>query len=148
MTRVSRRVAKQVPHGGRRGAVPAKIHHVVGPSTGDVGDLAGRGVQGFVDAHPAEATSSHPARRGKAGRLDDVAPPPGKRPVRPARQGAMTPTAAAAETFHVNGVDLAWSERGGSPDGTPTLVLCHGFTGSSLRLRARRWTHWRPTGGS
>jgi 3-oxoadipate enol-lactonase len=44
----------------------------------------------------------------------------------------MTPTAAAAETFHVNGVDLAWSERGSRPDATPTLVLCHGFTGSSL----------------
>ncbi len=44
----------------------------------------------------------------------------------------MAPTAAPAETFHVNGVDLAWSERGTSPKGTPTLVLCHGFTGSSL----------------
>jgi pimeloyl-ACP methyl ester carboxylesterase len=44
----------------------------------------------------------------------------------------MTPTAAAAETFHVNGVDLAWSEWGSSSDATPTLVLCHGFTGSSL----------------
>jgi len=32
----------------------------------------------------------------------------------------------------VNGVDLAWSQRGTSPAGTPTLVLCHGFTGSSL----------------
>ncbi len=44
----------------------------------------------------------------------------------------MTQTAASAETFHVNGVDLAWSERGSGPEGTPTLVLCHGFTGSSL----------------
>lgn len=44
----------------------------------------------------------------------------------------MTQTAAAAATFHVNGVDLAWSERGSGPAGTPTLVLCHGFTGSSL----------------
>ncbi len=44
----------------------------------------------------------------------------------------MTQTAASARTFHVNGVDLAWSERGTSPEGTPTLVLCHGFTGSSL----------------
>ena len=44
----------------------------------------------------------------------------------------MAPTAAAAETFHVNGVDLAWSERGSCREGTPTLVLCHGFTGSSL----------------
>ena len=44
----------------------------------------------------------------------------------------MAPTAAATKTFHVNGVDLAWSERGSSPEGTPTLVLCHGFTGSSL----------------
>jgi pimeloyl-ACP methyl ester carboxylesterase len=35
-------------------------------------------------------------------------------------------------TFHVNGVDLAWSERGSGAAGTPTLVLCHGFTGSSL----------------
>jgi pimeloyl-ACP methyl ester carboxylesterase len=31
----------------------------------------------------------------------------------------------------VHGVDLAWSERGSSPAGTPTLVLCHGYTGSS-----------------
>jgi pimeloyl-ACP methyl ester carboxylesterase len=40
---------------------------------------------------------------------------------------------AAAHTLRVNGVDLAWSERGDSPDGTPTptFVLCHGFTGSS-----------------
>jgi pimeloyl-ACP methyl ester carboxylesterase len=44
----------------------------------------------------------------------------------------MTQTAASAETFHVNGVELAWSERGTSAGGTPTLVLCHGFTGSSL----------------
>ena len=33
--------------------------------------------------------------------------------------------------LHVNGVDLAWSERGrGAPD-TPAFVLCHGFTGSA-----------------
>jgi len=44
----------------------------------------------------------------------------------------MTPTEAPAETFHVNGVDLAWSEKGTSLAGTPTLVLCHGFTGSAL----------------
>src|ERR1700733_1880836 len=44
----------------------------------------------------------------------------------------MTPTAASAQTLHVNGVDLAWSERGSSPGGTPTFVLCHGFTGSAL----------------
>jgi pimeloyl-ACP methyl ester carboxylesterase len=43
----------------------------------------------------------------------------------------MTDTAASAETFHVHGVDLAWSERGSSSAGTPTLVLCHGYTGSS-----------------
>ncbi len=43
----------------------------------------------------------------------------------------MTKTAVAANTLHVSGVDLAWSERGSSPGGTPALVLCHGFTGSS-----------------
>jgi 3-oxoadipate enol-lactonase len=42
----------------------------------------------------------------------------------------MTQT-APAKTVQVNGVDLAWSERGSSPAGTPTLVLVHGFTGSS-----------------
>jgi pimeloyl-ACP methyl ester carboxylesterase len=42
----------------------------------------------------------------------------------------MTQT-AESETLHVNGVDLAWSARGSSPEGTPTLVLVHGFTGSS-----------------
>jgi 2-succinyl-6-hydroxy-2,4-cyclohexadiene-1-carboxylate synthase len=42
----------------------------------------------------------------------------------------MTQT-AESQTLHLNGVDLAWSERGGSPDGTPTFVLVHGFTGSS-----------------
>src|SRR5271167_4951441 len=31
----------------------------------------------------------------------------------------------------VNSVELQWSERGSSPAGTPTLVLCHGYTGSS-----------------
>lgn len=34
----------------------------------------------------------------------------------------------ASRTLAVNGVDLAWSEQG---SGEPTLVLCHGFTGSS-----------------
>ncbi len=42
----------------------------------------------------------------------------------------MTQT-AAPRTLHLNGVDLAWSERGSGPGGTPTFVLCHGFTGSS-----------------
>jgi pimeloyl-ACP methyl ester carboxylesterase len=42
----------------------------------------------------------------------------------------MTQT-TASQTIHVNGVDLAWSERGTSPPGTPTLVLVHGYTGSS-----------------
>jgi 3-oxoadipate enol-lactonase len=43
----------------------------------------------------------------------------------------MTSTTATTGTFHVNGVDLAWSERGSSPAGTPTLVLAHGYTGAS-----------------
>jgi pimeloyl-ACP methyl ester carboxylesterase len=43
----------------------------------------------------------------------------------------MTPTAAPAETLHIHGVDLVWTEAGQSPAGTPTLVLCHGYTGSS-----------------
>ena len=34
----------------------------------------------------------------------------------------------ASRTLPVNGVDLAWSEQGA---GGTTLVLCHGFTGSS-----------------
>jgi 3-oxoadipate enol-lactonase len=33
----------------------------------------------------------------------------------------------SSHTLKVNGIDLAWSERGSGP----TLVLCHGFTGSS-----------------
>src|ERR1700722_6970242 len=44
----------------------------------------------------------------------------------------MATTAASAEILHVNGVDLVWSERGSGPSGTPTLVLCHGYTGSAL----------------
>jgi pimeloyl-ACP methyl ester carboxylesterase len=43
----------------------------------------------------------------------------------------MTSTTASAEIFHTHGVDLAWTERGRSPAGTPTLVLAHGYTGSS-----------------
>jgi pimeloyl-ACP methyl ester carboxylesterase len=43
----------------------------------------------------------------------------------------MAPSTASTERFHTHGVDLAWSERGSSPAGTPTLVLCHGYTGSS-----------------
>jgi pimeloyl-ACP methyl ester carboxylesterase len=43
----------------------------------------------------------------------------------------MTQTAAAAKSFNVNGVDLAWSEQGRGAEGTPTLVLCHGYTGSA-----------------
>jgi pimeloyl-ACP methyl ester carboxylesterase len=42
----------------------------------------------------------------------------------------MTQT-AASQILHVNGVDLAWSERGSGPDSSPPFVLCHGFTGSS-----------------
>lgn len=38
---------------------------------------------------------------------------------------------AQTGTVRVNGVELAWSERGDGADGTPTLVLCHGYTGSS-----------------
>ncbi len=42
----------------------------------------------------------------------------------------MTQT-AATRTIRVNGVELVWSEWGNGRAGTPTLVLCHGFTGSS-----------------
>jgi pimeloyl-ACP methyl ester carboxylesterase len=42
----------------------------------------------------------------------------------------MTQT-TASRSIRVNGVELAWSERGTSPPGTPTLVLVHGYTGSS-----------------
>ena len=40
-------------------------------------------------------------------------------------------TQTAAQSLSVNGVELAWSERGSGATGTPTLVLVHGFTGSS-----------------
>jgi len=40
-------------------------------------------------------------------------------------------TQTAAHFLSVNGVELAWSERGSGAAGTPTLVLVHGFTGSS-----------------
>jgi pimeloyl-ACP methyl ester carboxylesterase len=33
--------------------------------------------------------------------------------------------------LRVNGVDLAWSERGSGAEGSPAFVLCHGFTGSA-----------------
>ena len=42
----------------------------------------------------------------------------------------MTQT-AESRTLRLNGVDLAWSERGSGPDGTPTFVLVHGFTGAA-----------------
>ncbi len=42
----------------------------------------------------------------------------------------MTQT-TASQSIRVNGVELAWSEHGTSPPGTPTLVLVHGYTGSS-----------------
>ena len=42
----------------------------------------------------------------------------------------MTQT-AAPQMLQVHGVEVAWSERGRSPAGTPTFVLCHGYTGSS-----------------
>jgi pimeloyl-ACP methyl ester carboxylesterase len=38
---------------------------------------------------------------------------------------------ASSQTVRVNGVDLAWSEQGTSPPGSPALVLVHGYTGSS-----------------
>ncbi len=38
---------------------------------------------------------------------------------------------APHDRLRVNGVDLAWSERGAGPGGTPALVLVHGFTGAS-----------------
>lgn len=37
----------------------------------------------------------------------------------------------ATQHLSLNGVELAWYERGSSPPGTPTLVLVHGFTGSA-----------------
>ncbi|HUE08170.1 MAG TPA: alpha/beta hydrolase [Acidimicrobiales bacterium] len=40
-------------------------------------------------------------------------------------------TRTAALPLSVNGVELAWSERGSGPAGTPSLVLVHGFTGSA-----------------
>jgi pimeloyl-ACP methyl ester carboxylesterase len=40
-------------------------------------------------------------------------------------------TQTAAQSLSVNGVELAWSDHGHSPAGTPPLVLLHGFTGSS-----------------
>ncbi len=42
----------------------------------------------------------------------------------------MTQT-TASQSIRVNGVELAWSERGASPPGMPALVLVHGYTGSS-----------------
>jgi len=42
----------------------------------------------------------------------------------------MTQT-AESQSLHVNGVDLAWSARGRTLEGTPAFVLVHGFTGSS-----------------
>jgi pimeloyl-ACP methyl ester carboxylesterase len=42
----------------------------------------------------------------------------------------MTQT-AATRTLPVDGVELAWKERGDGAAGSPTLVLLHGFTGSS-----------------
>jgi pimeloyl-ACP methyl ester carboxylesterase len=38
----------------------------------------------------------------------------------------------ATQSLPVNGVELAWWERGTSSQGTPTLVLVHGFTGAAL----------------
>jgi pimeloyl-ACP methyl ester carboxylesterase len=43
----------------------------------------------------------------------------------------MTSIPATTGKFHVHGVDLAWSERGRGTPASPTLVLCHGYTGSS-----------------
>jgi pimeloyl-ACP methyl ester carboxylesterase len=40
-------------------------------------------------------------------------------------------TQVAEQSLPVNGVELAWSERGSGQAGTPTLVLVHGFTGSA-----------------
>jgi pimeloyl-ACP methyl ester carboxylesterase len=40
-------------------------------------------------------------------------------------------TTAGSDRLYVNGVELAWSEWGGGPEGASALVLVHGFTGSS-----------------
>ncbi len=40
-------------------------------------------------------------------------------------------TAAVRQSLPVNGVELAWWERGAGGDDVPTLVLVHGFTGSA-----------------
>src|SRR6185437_15302623 len=42
----------------------------------------------------------------------------------------MTQT-TAPQTLRINGVDLAWSERGSGSEGAPPLVLVHGYTGSA-----------------
>src|SRR6185437_13436755 len=46
-----------------------------------------------------------------------------------AKQWFVTQT--AAQSLSVNGIELAWSERGSGTAGRPTLVLVHGFTGSA-----------------
>jgi pimeloyl-ACP methyl ester carboxylesterase len=38
---------------------------------------------------------------------------------------------ASYNRLRVNGVELAWSERGTGPGATPALVLVHGFTGAA-----------------
>jgi pimeloyl-ACP methyl ester carboxylesterase len=40
-------------------------------------------------------------------------------------------TQTVAQSLSVNGIELAWSDRGSGAAGTPPLVLVHGFTGSS-----------------
>ena len=40
-------------------------------------------------------------------------------------------TQTAAQSLSVNGIELAWSERGSGSASTPKLVLVHGFTGSA-----------------
>ena len=49
----------------------------------------------------------------------------------PSGEALKTGHMTTAEMFRVHGVDLAWSESGSSPAGRPTLVLVHGYTGSS-----------------
>ncbi len=88
---------------------------------------------------PTPARSSSPSTTNSACRtLTEHAPPSGTR-TRWRRSGVAGgnpldrchDTDGLGKTVQVNGVELAWSEQGTSPAGTPSLVLVHGFTGSS-----------------
>ncbi len=163
------RLARHLRATGRRHGRPARGDPAAGPlivddlpqplssdrrrlRPGDVRPGAGLhqrlGGTGHPVASCADRDAAGAGRRGAdaepAARASAAAGPSAGARGRAARQGPMTPP--TARTFHVHGVDLAWSERGSSPRGRRRSCSVTATRAPPTISRSRS-TPWPPTGG-